>query len=156
MSLMFKIYATAGKLAYLILYPLAKIWLGRTKRAYALISCGGEVLVIKNWFGRQTWHLPGGGIRKGESPLKAASRELQEELGITISEHSLKFVSRGVWQDRKLNFDYEILTTRLSAKQRLRISRPEILEAVWLEPAQLNPTNTPQEILAALRKISFP
>lgn len=150
MRIFYRIYAAGGKLAYLILYPLVKIWLGHSKRAYALIGCGGEILVIKNWFGRQAWHLPGGGIRKGESPAEAASRELQEELGIIVSERTLVPLSSGIWHDRKLNFEYEILATQLAVKQQLRMRRPEILEAVWLKPDQLNPTNTPQEILTAL------
>jgi len=29
------------------------------------------------------WHLPGGGVQRGEPPTKAVLRELKEELGLT-------------------------------------------------------------------------
>ena len=52
----------------------------------------GQVLVIKNYFSRQQWALPGGGIKRGESFEQAARREVLEELGVEIGH--LRYVGR--------------------------------------------------------------
>lgn len=49
--------------------------------AFAVIlSRAPRVLLVQKWDGR--WGLPGGGIRRGESPRAAALRELEEETGL--------------------------------------------------------------------------
>jgi 8-oxo-dGTP pyrophosphatase MutT (NUDIX family) len=41
----------------------------------------GRVLLVRHSYGPRAWYFPGGGIRKGETPEAAASRELREETG---------------------------------------------------------------------------
>ncbi|HXA53950.1 MAG TPA: NUDIX hydrolase [Solirubrobacteraceae bacterium] len=48
-----------------------------------LLTHGGEVLMVRHTYGRrEVWYLPGGGVRRGEPPLHAAAREMEEELGL--------------------------------------------------------------------------
>jgi 8-oxo-dGTP pyrophosphatase MutT (NUDIX family) len=56
-----------------------------------------KLLFIKNTY-RVGWTLPGGGVKKNESPEQAAVREVREEVGISIS--NLK--RRG-----KVKFDFD-------------------------------------------------
>ena len=57
-----------------------------------LLSEAGEVLLIRNSYGRSDlWVLPGGGIRPWETPEGAARREVEEEVGCAIAR--LAFVS---------------------------------------------------------------
>jgi ADP-ribose pyrophosphatase YjhB (NUDIX family) len=42
----------------------------------------GRVLLCQQSHGRRLWGLPGGKIRSGESPVKAAIRDIREETGI--------------------------------------------------------------------------
>lgn len=62
--------------------------------AVALVTPDNQLLIVKRSssckFGSDLWQIPGGKINAGESPEKAAVREMQEELGITISEDQLK------------------------------------------------------------------
>ncbi|MFI9548442.1 NUDIX domain-containing protein [Streptomyces sp. NPDC052016] len=45
-------------------------------------DAGGRVLMVEPTY-KDYWDIPGGYVETGESPLQAASREVQEELGIT-------------------------------------------------------------------------
>lgn len=51
-----------------------------------------EILMVKNWLGSQRWTLPGGGMKRGESPAHAAARELLEETGLVVSHDQLTFL----------------------------------------------------------------
>ena len=48
-----------------------------------LINSEGRVLLLKNE--RNMWELPGGRIEQGEQPEQALIREIDEEIGITVS-----------------------------------------------------------------------
>ncbi len=56
-----------------------------TSGAKVILMCGDEILLIKTTYG-YSYSLPGGGIKKGESPREAALREVYEEVGITLDE----------------------------------------------------------------------
>lgn len=64
----------------------------RLVAACALVDRDGRVLLAKrppgsSWGG--LWEFPGGKIKPGESPETALSRELAEELGISVESHCL-------------------------------------------------------------------
>jgi 8-oxo-dGTP pyrophosphatase MutT (NUDIX family) len=44
----------------------------------------GEFLLVRNWGGLRSWGLSGGGVERGERPVEAARRELNEEVGIDV------------------------------------------------------------------------
>lgn len=60
--------------------------------ACVLVDRDGRILLAKRppestWGGR--WEFPGGKIKAGETPEAALSRELAEELGISVEHHCL-------------------------------------------------------------------
>jgi len=60
--------------------------------AVALVDADGRVLVAKRPEGKEMaglWEFPGGKVHDGELPETALVRELQEELGIDITESCL-------------------------------------------------------------------
>ncbi|MEI5098983.1 NUDIX hydrolase [Streptomyces sp. PmtG] len=59
--------------------------------ATVLITDPGDRLLIVRSAHGGTWHLPGGSVEQGESPLDAARREVREEIGLDLdlSEHDL-------------------------------------------------------------------
>lgn len=61
-------------------------WRGAPVAGVSVIitNLGGDVLLLKHSYGPKVWALPGGGLKSGEDPAKAARREVREELGMTI------------------------------------------------------------------------
>jgi 8-oxo-dGTP pyrophosphatase MutT (NUDIX family) len=50
------------------------------------LTDGDRVLLVRHTYGHDQWDIPGGGIHRGEEPLAAARREMEEELGVTIDD----------------------------------------------------------------------
>lgn len=51
-----------------------------------------RVLLIRHSYGHDRWMLPGGGMKPGEDPVAAGSRELSEEAGCAL--HGARVVAR--------------------------------------------------------------
>ena len=52
-----------------------------------LFTAGGEIVLIRNSYGRsEQFVLPGGGIHRSEGPEQAARREIREELGCEVDQ----------------------------------------------------------------------
>lgn len=66
--------------------------LNQPRTRVAVVLNDHEVLLVKNWLGSQQWTLPGGGIKRGETPLQCAVRELFEETGLVVEPSELSFV----------------------------------------------------------------
>jgi len=62
-----------------VLRPLVPIDWGGVK---CVLTDGDKVLLVRHTYGSRAWDLPGGGRRRGESPVDAARREMREELGL--------------------------------------------------------------------------
>lgn len=56
----------------------------------------GQVLLVRHSYGAGHWTFPGGGLRKGEDPKAAASREFSEELGCQAESLALAGIHEGL------------------------------------------------------------
>jgi 8-oxo-dGTP pyrophosphatase MutT (NUDIX family) len=86
--------APLHRIALRLAHALRRRWWRLTKiklngcRIFAFDEAG-RVLLIRHSYGSGNWMLPGGGIDRGEEPLAAALRELQEECGCQLDQARL-------------------------------------------------------------------
>src|SRR5437588_13105692 len=67
-------------------------WLVRHPRVSGVkcvLTQGDLVLLVRHTYGHRGWDLPGGSMKRGESPESAARREIGEELGLGIDDWAL-------------------------------------------------------------------
>ena len=79
-------------MAYRILLAGWFVFRPRRRGVFIAVWHGDEVIVIRNSY-RSWYALPAGGIKRSETPLQAAVRELREEVGVEVSPEDLRFVA---------------------------------------------------------------
>lgn len=117
-----------GKIGYIITRPGVYALIRFTRRAYVVIRVKNEIIVTKDWLDmHKNWRLPGGGVKRSETPTIGAKREVKEEIGINIDVNGLKLIKKGVHPSLKYHFwVYELA---LDKKPDISINRYEIAEA---------------------------
>ena len=63
-----------------------RLWRGVRLEGVSIVArnAAGEVLLVRHSYGPQVWTLPGGGMKRGETPVETARRETMEELGVAL------------------------------------------------------------------------
>ena len=90
------------------------------------VYIGPALLLVRSSY-RIGWHLPGGGVRRGEMPEAAARRELAEEIGLAASALLPAGVICGIWDGRRDRVHFFEL--RLVEVPKLQIDNREIIAA---------------------------
>lgn len=101
-----------------------------------ILTRGNRVLLVRHSYGRRQWDLPGGSVKRSEPPVEAASREMHEELGVSIHDWTPVgelFVSIDHHRDSLHCFEAEV------GDQEITVDRGELDAAGWFAPDQLPP-----------------
>lgn len=99
----------------------------------------GRVLLVRQRYS-PGWHLPGGGVNRGEPPAEAVIRELQEEVGLT---QAAPPVLQGLYT-RAVGLATNVVALYRVAEGQISF-RPnaEIADILWVDPAAPPDTATP-------------
>ena len=123
------------RMAYLLFLAFCFVFRPRHRGAGVALWHDGRILVIQNGY-RSFYGVPAGGIRREESPVAAAARELAEEAGIFIGAGRLR--PAGVYEEtREFARDrFALFEIVLDQKPVVVIDNREVVWAGFLLPAQ--------------------
>lgn len=101
-----------------------------------MLTQGDYVLLVRHTYGPTAWELPGGGVRRGEEAVAAASREMREELGVKIDDWTRQ--GQTVVEVDHHHDRVQFLTAELSAPK-LTLNEAELSDARWFPRHELPP-----------------
>jgi 8-oxo-dGTP pyrophosphatase MutT (NUDIX family) len=136
MSLAVKVRRFAIRCAYVGLRIYWFLTRPQTNGVKCVLTDGNDVLLVRHTYGRRIWDLPGGTVRRRETPIAAARREMQEELGRRID----KWADLGeLYVSADHHHDNLHLFHARVADRRLDIDLTELDKADWFPRDQLPP-----------------
>lgn len=116
-----------------------------------IINEDNEILLVKNVIDPTNWSLPGGGVERGETPLKAAQREVREELSLRLATSSLTFLAEYPRGTQNIPYRALVFTSQVSrrAVNLDAYQRYEIADVQW-HPLERLPANFSKVGLVAM------
>ena len=102
----------------------------------AVIEKDGKILVCRG-IGDSVWEFPGGRLHEGEAPVDGLVREIQEELGVTVTNvKPLRVLSSFHYKD-KVHQVYIAYTCAYDGSP-LHIDSGELEEYAWVTREELH------------------
>jgi 8-oxo-dGTP pyrophosphatase MutT (NUDIX family) len=133
-----KLPVPVRRLGYRCAYAFLRVyWFVRRPEANGvkcLLTDAERVLLVRHTYGHRGWDLPGGSVKRGESPETAARREMYEELGLSIEDWQ-PLGELAVSVDRHLDH-VSCFQAELSGAT-LTIDRGELETATWFSRQEL-------------------
>jgi len=124
--------------------------------AGALVSLQGHILIAQRPIGKHMaggWEFPGGKIDKGEAPLAALRRELEEELGIEVQKSEYLVTCDHEYPDRVVHLELWLVTEFKGEPKPLDHQALRWVSVDQLATADLLPADQPL-IEALINKLS--
>lgn len=125
-----------NKLFFWCCWPGLFIYFHGSRRSRIIIQKKENTLLVKGWWNRwfadDRWGLPGGGMQRGESPEAAAARELQEELGISVSATDLQCIGEATISEYGLRYRAIFFFCTASVDIPAPVRNHEIRDTAWL------------------------
>lgn len=127
----------AFQVGYSVAYRLMRAYWGVrhpvTHGALAVLWNAGEVLLVRNSY-LDYYSAPGGYIRGGESARQTVLRELEEEIGLRVSEAQLEFALE-VTHEWENKLDHvQLFNLELHERPHIQIDHREVIDAAWFAP----------------------
>ncbi len=130
---MWHLYNWLGRAANRSLWFIFRVSPQPLPRVRIAVICEGQILLVKPWFSRQVWSLPGGGAKLHESLTIAAMRELNEETGISVSAGELHDAGVVMSDEGYAKFRVHCFVAYISASKarQLRTTDAELIATAW-------------------------
>jgi 8-oxo-dGTP pyrophosphatase MutT (NUDIX family) len=116
-------------------------WRPRKDGVKCLLTAEDRVLLVRHTYGRRSWDVPGGAVKRDEPPLEAARREMREELGLGAADWADIGQFRGRIDHRRDTI--HCFRAELAPPPALKIDHGELDTAQWFArselPADLSP-----------------
>jgi 8-oxo-dGTP pyrophosphatase MutT (NUDIX family) len=126
--------AVLYKLLYRLLRVYWFIFRPEVRGTRCLVEREGQLLLIRQTYGDMLWTLPGGLIRRNESPEDAARREVKEEVGLEMK--SLRPLGHFTDTSDCARDTVHCFRGETSSAE-IKIDRDEIYEARWFDANEL-------------------
>jgi ADP-ribose pyrophosphatase YjhB (NUDIX family) len=124
------------RVAWLGLQVRASVLPRRARGVKCVLTHRGRVLLVRHTYGkRRVWYIPGGGVRRRESPLHAADREMREELG--VGDLRWRELTTCDMRVDRMSVRLTCLHAELADPAAVRADPVEIAEARWFDPDEL-------------------
>jgi 8-oxo-dGTP diphosphatase len=128
------------RLAYRCAYVVLWVYRSVAKPSLHGVKCvlvhSDKILLVRHTYGRREWDFPGGGLKRNESPLSAARREMREELGVDIDDWLA--IGDVLARFQRTKSTMHCFRVELDEPQ-LELERGEILAARWFALDELPP-----------------
>ena len=143
------------RLAYRCAYAVLWAYRSVAKPSLHGVKCvlvhSGKILLVLHTYGPREWDFPGGGLKRNESPLSGARREMREELGVDIDDWLAIGDVLAPFQRTKSTM--HCFRAELNQPQ-LTLDRGEILAARWFALDEL-PANLAGHVAPILAHAGF-
>lgn len=120
-----------------------------TVGSVVLLRDASDRLLLVNQSGLSGWALPGGHLKRRESPEAGAVRELREETAIHLDTQSLQPTTPNAIVYSPIRQVDVVFTATVDPETAMRPDTTEVVEVGWFDPAEL-----PQLTMTTARLLS--
>jgi len=106
-----------------------------TRGAAVAVWCGDRLLLVKTSY-RAHYSLPGGFVKRGEAPAAAASRELNEEVHVSIAPDRLALAWEGTILFESRADTLSIFEASAAREPAIQVNGRELVWAGWKTAAE--------------------
>lgn len=135
-----RLHRIIRELYFLLRNPIVQVYWRCCKPHGVGVKCfifnQDKLLLLKIGYAHKGWVLPGGAVDRGEQPLEAVKRELEEEAG--IKNIDLEFIQTGIRHkgSGKVTLYYYLGYTQ---DETITIDDQEIVDGGWFDLMNLPP-----------------
>ncbi|MEZ6116760.1 MAG: NUDIX hydrolase [Pirellulaceae bacterium] len=118
-------------IAYRLAFAYWFVFRPQTKGAYVAVWVQDQLLLIRNSY-KAGFTFPAGGLKKGETPLQGAVRELREEVGVKINPEDLRFVAEFQTRSEFKLDTSSVFELRLPTVPTIHLDQREVVACTWV------------------------